>query len=376
MSQLSNESTGMTLPSVLDFFSKDVARFTSLLAELEREIPSDAQPQRNDEFHRRVLAAFEESQAACRRFEETHRDNPDLIAEVQSGFRQETDRWFSQSWIAHRARTKPSGFAGDYEMLVKLYEEATPARGIGGYLDLCIMDLPLACAVRGRMKLVRGFLLEEINNRTGDIRVLDIACGPCREFLDWPEFEGRNIEVVAMDNDPVALEYIEAKVGSQLPASTVLRPVRYNALRARNAEATKKNFGAFDIIYSVGLADYLTDDHLVGIFSGLGETLNEGGALVIAFKDTEQYDKTPYQWHLDWFFYQRTVEDVLQVYRRSGFDTEKMTLTRDETGIITNFVSRRAPDTIRRIDSAELPGAKRKRQNAASSPAMKDNTAD
>lgn len=354
-----NESSSSRLPSVIEFFSKDVAEFKQQLAQLESEIDKDAIPQRGDEFHKRTLAAFQQSQTACRNFECAHEDDPELIKEVQARFREETNPWFSLSWIGNRARTKPSGFAGDYEMLVKLYEEATPARGLGAYIDLCISELPLANAVRGRKDLVREYLENEIGSREGDLRILDIACGPCREFLDWPEYAGRNIEVIAMDNDPVALEYIEATVASQLPPSTTLKPVRYNAMRARNSEATKKNFGTFDIIYSVGLADYLTDEHLVGIFAGLGESLNEGGCLVIAFKDTEQYDETPYQWHLDWFFYQRTVDDVLNVYQQAGFNTDKMVLTRDRTGIIVNYVSRSAPDCIRRIDLAEMPRSAR-----------------
>ena len=354
-----NESTGSRLPSVIKFFSEDVAEFKRQLSQLESEIDKDAIPQRNDEFHQRTQAAFQQSQDACREFEQAHQDDPDLIKEVQAKFREETAPWFSLSWIGNRARTKPSGFAGDYEMLVKLYEEETPARGLGAYLDLCISELPLANAVRGRKDLVREFLENEINSREGDLRILDIACGPCREFLDWPEFAGRSIEVIAMDNDPVALEYIEATVASQLPPSTKLTPVRYNAMRARNSEATKKNFGTFDIIYSVGLADYLTDEHLIGIFAGLGDSLNEKGALVIAFKDTDRYDETPYQWHLDWFFYQRTVEDVLNVYENAGFNTQKMKLTRDRTGIIVNYDSRRVDDCIRRIDLAEMPRSSR-----------------
>lgn len=352
MNVFSKDSTPHPLPSVHKFFSEDVARFTRELTQLAAEIPADAIPQPGDAFHERTRAAIVDSQTACREFEERHSDSPELIKEVQQGFRDATEPWFGQSWIANRARTKPSGFAGDYLMLLKLYEEETPARGIGAYIDLCISDFQLANAVRARMTLAREFLLTEIAAREGDVRILDIACGPCREFENWPALRGRKIEVITMDNDPAALEYVETEIATKLPPSITIQPVRYNALRVRNSEATKKKFGSFDIIYSVGLCDYLTDEHLIGIFQGLGETLNEGGKLVIAFKDTERYDKTPYQWHLDWFFYQRTVDDVLRVYEAAGFNTSQMTLTRDETGIITNFVCERKPTMIRRIDPA------------------------
>lgn len=337
------------------FFREKVEPFIVALREIEAEVDAKAEPVRDDATHRRVATLFQQSQDDCREFEAANRHDPDLILAVQERFREVTDPWFSQSWIAQRARLKPSGFAGDYEMLIKLYEQRTPARGIGGYLDLCISDLPLACAVRARMVSCREFLLSELQAREGDdVRILDIASGPCREFLDWPPRSGQQtVEVVAMDNDPQALEYVERTVRPGLDERTTLNPVRYNALRTRSAKATIKNFGRFDIIYSVGLCDYLSDEHLIGMLSAWRETLTENGALLIAFKDTRQYDKTPYQWHLDWFFFQRTEEDVMRLYREAGFDTSRMTTSRDRTGIIINFLERRTASRILRADAAE-----------------------
>ncbi len=332
-------------------FRKSLDEFKGALAALQEQIPADQPPRSGDDFHRQVLQAFEASQAACREFELEIGDDADLLLAAQTMFRQETDPWFAGSWIAHRARSKPSGFAGDYEMLIKLYNEATPATGLGGYLDLCIMDLPLARAVRARLAAARQFLLTEIASRSGDVRVLDIASGPCREYRDWPNLGEQQVEVVAIDNDPIALDFVANEVVPQLGPSTRLQPHRYNALRTRSAEATIKKFGRFDIIYSVGLCDYLTDAHLVGLLSGWRDTLEDDGVMYIAFKDTEQYDKTPYQWHLDWFFYQRTLEDVLSLYEQAGFDLRSMVTTRDATHIIINFITRRTAGEISRRDA-------------------------
>jgi hypothetical protein len=132
-----------------------------------------------------------------------------------------------------------------------------------------------------------------------------------------------------------------------------LQATRYNALRTRSAETTTRKFGRFDIIYSVGLFDYLPDDLLVDILGALPKTLSEGGVVYIGFKDTERYDKTPYQWHLDWFFFQRTKEDCLRLYERAGIRSETVETTRDDTGIIMNFVSRREAPSFVRTDMPE-----------------------
>lgn len=75
--------------------------------------------------------------------------------------------------------------------------------------------------------------------------------------------------------------------------------------------------------------------------------------MYVAFKDCTRYDHIPYQWHLDWFFYQRTREDVLRLYESAGFDVNAIELSEDATGIITNYLCRAASGIQRRIDSAE-----------------------
>ncbi len=341
------------------FLAEEVRSFTDRLRELDSEIPRAAVPRRGDDHHRRVLEAFQRSQDACRRFEEANQQSPEMILGVQERFRDATDPWFRRSWIAHRARTKPTGFPGDFEMLIKLYDEQTPALGLGGYLDLCILDLPLARAVRARLAAAREFVVAEIAQRTGDVRVLDIACGPCREYRNWPD-PGRSalgapraVEVVAMDSDPNAIEYVKASIAAELCSGVRLEPVRYNALRTRSAATTERKFGKFDILYSVGLCDYLSDAHLIAMLGAWRDTLKEAGVLYVAFKDTECYDKTPYQWHLDWFFYQRTRDDVLALFRQAGFDPNKVATTRDSTGIIINFVHRFPAQRITRTDAAD-----------------------
>ena len=153
-----------------------------------------------------------------------------------------------------------------------------------------------------------------------------------------------------MDSDPNALTYIEETFGQQLTTETNLRAVRYNALRTRSAAATARKFGKFDILYSVGLCDYLSDEHLIGMLAAWRDTLNDGGVLYVAFKDSERYHQTPYQWHLDWFFFQRTRQDLLRLFENAGFDVDGIETTRDDTGIIINWIDRRPGTT--RIDAA------------------------
>ncbi len=346
-----NQSHGPEGPSL---FGKQVKAFTHELSLIENEIDGSSVPEYEDSIHRRLMEAVEASVDACREFEAHFGADKNLLRETQAMFRKETDRFFLQSWFANRARSKPTGFAGDYRMLCKIYGEPCDSRGVGAYLDLMFTDLPLACAVRGRLEMIREFLLQEVASRglADPVRILDIASGPCREFYDWPS-RTHAIDALAMDSDPPAVEYVNSVVAPRVTSPSRLESIQYNAFRTRSSEATIKKFGRFDIIYSVGLCDYLTDDVLIKLLSAWYDTLAENGVLFVAFKDTRRYDQTIYQWHLDWFFYQRTVQDVFDLYDKAGFDLGNIETCRDETGVITGFVTRRHPSRQLRVDTSE-----------------------
>lgn len=335
------------------FLDQDVRAFTEQLAWLDRKIDRNAVPKRDNIFSQ-LADAVRRSEAACQRYEGEHGRNRELVEKTQKWFLKETAHYFNQSWISQRVRTKPRGFPGDYKMLEAIYDNKAIARGLGGYLDLYLLELPLAVAVRARLRAVRQFLQAEVACRKGEVRVLDIASGPCREYCDWQKRPSKNaLQVTCIDNDQEALDYVDANVVERARGLAELRSMRYNALRTRAAKRTIAQLGRFDVIYSVGLCDYLTDEQLIGMFQGWRETLDENGVLYISFKDANRYDKTPYQWHLDWFFLQRSEQDCWRLFEKAGFDVGSMESSRDETGIVMNFVYRRVPSSIVRIDPPE-----------------------
>jgi hypothetical protein len=119
----------------------------------------------------------------------------------------------------------------------------------------------------------------------------------------------------------------------------------------KSAEATRRLFGASDIIYSIGLSDYLTDAAMIGILEGWRKSLANEGVLLVAFKDGPRYDRIEYQWLLDWHFFQRTEDDCRSLFQQAGFDMTALEMTRDATGVIMNFVAR-AQNAEVRLDDA------------------------
>ena len=75
----------------------------------------------------------------------------------------------------------------------------------------------------------------------------------------------------------------------------------------------------------------------------------------MAFKDMLLYDKTEYQWLMDWYFFQRREEDFLRLFADAGYDVGQIEISRDAIGVIINFLYREKTPSVVRIDKSEQP---------------------
>ncbi|HEX5105280.1 MAG TPA: hypothetical protein VFV87_15780 [Pirellulaceae bacterium] len=342
------------------FFTGSVHQFTSALANLAgRSSPADCHPA--DDFVHELTYRINESLTACAELEAEIRSDGVLLKSVQRRYREAIWPWLGQSWFMRRALEKPRGYPGDYELLTAIYNGEVKSLGLGAALDRYFLKTTLAQAVVARMQAVRDFLEEELNSRQGNVTVLNVASGACREYtLNFVPTNSRRIDVTCIDNDLLALEFVRTNVAPQLPQHIQLSFTRYNALRMVRAEQNVKRFGRPDVLYSVGLCDYIPDEYLIPMLRAWRESVNDGGVVYVAFKDARRYETPEYQWLVDWFFFQRTEEDCRRLFAEAGYGDSALTTTRDTTGVILNYVARMtaAVDAHRRMDSAErLPTA-------------------
>ena len=73
--------------------------------------------------------------------------------------------------------------------------------------------------------------------------------------------------------------------------------------------------GKHDMVYSIGLADYLPERFLKRLILFCFDLLRPSGILVIAHKDSKQYKPLAPDWWCDWTFYHRSEEDVVNIFR-------------------------------------------------------------
>lgn len=232
-----------------------------------------------------------------------------------------------QAPCCHRARHKPFGYPGDYEVMNFIYTRnfegpSLFARAVG----LAFTNSVAAQAVRYRKDLVKrqlGALLARRSGSSQPVRVLSIAAGPAQELYEL--FEEADelpapVEIVLFEQDKNALAHawrrlksaVEGRLSGQVKL-TFLHDSIKRLLRDRQLFA---EFGRFDLVYSCGLYDYLAERTAVVLTRHLARSAAPGGQLLIA----NMVDH-PTRWlmehHLDWPLIYRTREELLEIGDRA-----------------------------------------------------------
>jgi len=310
------------------------AKFNKAMADIEdRCIVRNENPEAAPSLIREAIDSVIQ---ACEDFENKAGDM-DVIRAARTGFREKTVEVFSKSYLMNRTRTWPQGSQGDYKTLELAYKNTPLSEGMGYYLDSFLLDLPLGHAVRDRIKKLELMLRAELLERH-EPSILNIACGACRELVGIvPEIIDSGAKVVCVDNDNDALDFAQGRLANA-GLSENIEFYKYNALRLFDYEIGMEDFGKQDIIYSVGLFDYLPSDFLVKMFSTLYKMLNPGGRFIPAFKDAQRYRPQYTHWLVDWDgFLQRKEEDFKKILSDAGIPSSSIAEVRDKTGIIVFY---------------------------------------
>jgi extracellular factor (EF) 3-hydroxypalmitic acid methyl ester biosynthesis protein len=311
-------------------------RFNEELASIEKRC---ADPTESGEgILDAVKNACDRVLSVCAEVERVLQDK-DVIREARVMFYEKTDSILSKSYLIKRTRTWPQGYQGDYKTLETIYRKTPHSSGIGYYLDLMGLNAPVAEGVRNRIKKLSEILRGELLERQQPL-ILNIACGSCRELMEIaPEIISSHARIICIDTDNDALAFAQ----DRLTYAGVIEQVelrKYNALRMFDDEMNLMEFGPQDVIYSVGLFDYLPDDFLVKLLRALYNLLHPKGKLIAAFKDAARYRSQAYHWFCNWDgFLQRTETDFLRILKQAGIPDSSLSSSREESGIIVFYTA-------------------------------------
>src|SRR5262249_17478380 len=149
-------------------------------------------------------------------------------------------------------------------------------------------------------------------------KVLSLGCGSAREvelFLSNANLKNRRVEFTLIDQEQSALSYTVEKTYPYV--LTAKGQARVQCLNMSFTDILRGTGGLAelppqDLIYSLGLIDYLADRRAQALVRRLYETLAPGGLLIIGnMNETPLSNLWPMEFISDWTLYYRTEAQMM-----------------------------------------------------------------
>ncbi len=260
----------------------------------------------------------------------------DEVSDLQRRCQDELRPIWARGPFGHEISHWPSGPGSARAMELIYANDPGVADVAAHYTESFLLTRDLAHAVRSRRDVLREILRTELRARRGDVRVLDLACGPCqslREALPVLEAPGR-IDLLAVDTDGPMQAANRAFFHEERGL-----PWRFETA---NALRFDMGVGANHIVYSTGLYDYVGSRALAGLWRKVYASLAPGGVAILSVKDGARFCSLVYRWAVAWSqFYIRTERDFAAILAEAGLPSPEK-VERDATGCVL-FYSIRKP---------------------------------
>ncbi len=261
-------------------------------------------------------------------------------------FQQQLQALWLMAPFVERSVKKPLGYAGDYEMVNIIFRAAYEGDTLfGKLLNYYCCGLPPAVAHRNR----EPYLLRKIDecaesalkDNCGTVKILSVGCGPAKEIQELVKARkhGNNLEVTLVDFDIEALYYCQEKI-LELKALTnsaiKVNFIHKTVLQLIKETSHRKGDEKYDLIYCIGMADYLVLPTCQRLTKALYQSLKEGGQLIISNIDVSNEFRYPMEYGCEWYLFYRSKEEL------SKFATglprpRKIFVESDATGV-NNFL--------------------------------------
>ena len=313
------EKDNKTKKIIYGFFMKDVKECSRKLIELDRQIESNSvQPaeacRKYSFFANEIIQKAEEFEKIVDR---------GLLKKVKNIFRMILiDGPAYKSLLFKRAYEKPQGYPGDYHMIELFYDNKPISKGIGYCGDKYILNDGYVIAVRKRKEYIKRILADLVENSTSSsINIMNLGCGPCREIRELMMSDiAKNTKLIftLVDQDDDALSFSRnalKNLSCHAYGNIKYKFINTNILDLMNNIKYKNIIKRQDLIYSIGLADYLPDTFLGRLIKYCFGQLRPGGKLIIAHKNIGRRKDIIPDWFCDWSFFQRSKEDLADIFR-------------------------------------------------------------
>ncbi len=273
-------------------------------------------------FAKDILAVSSEIDAATRQASGNDRE-----ALREFSHRHLHDLLMHSPWM-HRARNKPLGYPGDYEVMNGLYgNHFAGATLFAKAVNLAIAAMPAGDAVRMRKDLMKSELSRHLDLASPErtVRVLSIAAGPAQEVYELLQeralLAGR-VEIVLFEQDRRALTFAYARLSrivNQRWRNQVKIVLLHDSIKRLLLGSTVfTESGEYDMVYASGLCDYLQRNTWIRLCRTLYRTLAPQGTLYVGNMAPDNPSRWVMEFHLEWNLVHRERAELLELARTAA----------------------------------------------------------
>lgn len=282
--------------------------------------------------------------ALMQKFEEEAVHIPEDLASIHRTFVQHNlHPLLLPAPFVHRTYTKPLGYAGDYEMINMIlrntFEGETDYAKIVHKLNILP---PTPLSVRYRNDIMLDYVLTSAQQavaRQQPFKVLSIACGPAVEIQRFIEQHATlkqpvPITIELLDFNQHTLDETKKKIDAAL-AQTKAQNIQVNYIcesvhtLLKNPQQIEQRLNQYDLVYSGGLFDYLSNQVCTRLLKLFYKWLKPGGKTFTTNMRLEYSGNFMMAYILEWFLIYRDETDMLAWVKNLG----RQRVFADETGI-------------------------------------------
>ena len=274
----------------------------------------------------------------------------------------------ARGWLIQRARTKPRGYAGDYELLSAMYENRLCDDALGRLLDRYFQGPAAPVAVRNRMGMMAEWSVEESLRRDARAQGAHAPRSPIsapRSPISAPRspwkiavvgsafgLEIRNalvrldsgrregVTVTLLDVDPAALAFSRERLGEWLPPERIVT-ASANLFRLPERPKLAEPLAASDLLFCPGLFDYLDDKAATAMLRLFWQQLAPGGGLVVFQFAPHNPSRALMEWIGNWHLVYRDEPAMRSIAAAAGIAAEHVKTGAEAQGVDLYLSARR-----------------------------------
>ena len=241
--------------------------------------------------------------------------------EIEQAWSRLSDAFYTTETMQGYATLKPYGYAGDFRIIDRIYQEwISPEHHLERW-DLFFHTQLAPNAVRNRKRYFLA-VLSALGQRNPSAHVLNVASGPGRGVADYLSNGRAQLSFDCIDHHENAIKYASALT------QRFSECIRFHCTNVFRFSASRH----YDLIWSAGLFDYLEDRAAKILIQRLLRFLKPGGELIFGNFSPDNPTRD-YMEFGDWFLHYRSADELERIAEKCGLSAEHVEVHSEPLGV-------------------------------------------